>query len=354
MKPTALGVYIFAGGFTIGMRRHFKVLAHFEDGPYGAKTVRHNMPDIPIFDRPADWPIADFVGVDVIYGNPPCAAWSSAGNFAAAKAKALGEVKWRRDPRVDCVRKEFSLLHALRPHFWVWESVTAAYRKGKPLVDELSQEANDLGYAVTHILLDGAYTGLAQHRRRFFFVAHNVAFHPKAPDRTPLTVGEVLRAAVEPDPPTPYARVVQPWLKKFVHDIGPGTKAMDAWDRFCKRRRGPPKTNERGQVVGRPSYLLTRLHGDATGPVILGDVILHPWEDRYLTAHEAKLLSGYPVDYTFQGSAQHKQIQQAVLPPVGDWLGGQIATALRHNDPLESIGVTLADFLTERQHAVAR
>ena len=29
----ALGTYIFAGGFTLGVKKHFDVLAHFEDKP---------------------------------------------------------------------------------------------------------------------------------------------------------------------------------------------------------------------------------------------------------------------------------------------------------------------------------
>ena len=43
----ALGSYIFAGGFTIGVKKHFDIEAHFEgDGAYGADTFSLNYPDI--------------------------------------------------------------------------------------------------------------------------------------------------------------------------------------------------------------------------------------------------------------------------------------------------------------------
>jgi hypothetical protein len=41
----ALGTYIFAGGFTIGVSKHFNVLAHFEMKPgLYKKTFQANFP----------------------------------------------------------------------------------------------------------------------------------------------------------------------------------------------------------------------------------------------------------------------------------------------------------------------
>lgn len=75
-RPTALGAYIFAGGFTVGVKRHFDVLAHLEgDGGYGASSVRLNYPKLPIFYGPDRWPLDELAArptIDLIYGNPPC------------------------------------------------------------------------------------------------------------------------------------------------------------------------------------------------------------------------------------------------------------------------------------------
>lgn len=71
-KPTAVGCYIFAGGFTLGVKTHFDVLAHLEADAYGVATARRNFPRLPIHVGPDNWPTRDFHGVDFVYGNPPC------------------------------------------------------------------------------------------------------------------------------------------------------------------------------------------------------------------------------------------------------------------------------------------
>ncbi len=76
----AIGSHIFAGGFTIGVKKHFNVLAHFEGDGYGADTFSLNYPEIPVFVGPENWPTGDYKDVDFIYGNPPCAPWSTLGS----------------------------------------------------------------------------------------------------------------------------------------------------------------------------------------------------------------------------------------------------------------------------------
>src|SRR5260370_23897113 len=78
---TALGVYIFGGGFTVGVKRAgFRVLGHLEDGPFGVSTAKRNHPELSghIHTDPASWPLDQFGMVDFVYGNPPCAPWSQA------------------------------------------------------------------------------------------------------------------------------------------------------------------------------------------------------------------------------------------------------------------------------------
>jgi len=79
-KPKAVGAYIFAGLFTVGVCEHFDVLCHLEDGPFGVATARKNWPDMPIHTDPATWPTKELrrEGVTLIYCNPPCAPWSKA------------------------------------------------------------------------------------------------------------------------------------------------------------------------------------------------------------------------------------------------------------------------------------
>jgi len=57
----ALGAYIFAGGFTLGVSKHFDVEAHFEMKPgLYKKTFLANFPKIPVFEGENDWPRKKF------------------------------------------------------------------------------------------------------------------------------------------------------------------------------------------------------------------------------------------------------------------------------------------------------
>src|ERR1019366_2826682 len=144
----------------LGIERHFRVVAHFEDGPFGTATVRHNRPDIPIFTNVPTWPADDYFHVPLIFGNPPCAPWSTAGNLVNQKSKLANagiNHKWEIDPRVECVRRQFALLERLEPTIWVWESVAAAYTRGASFIADLAARANDQGYAVTKVLLNGKW-----------------------------------------------------------------------------------------------------------------------------------------------------------------------------------------------------
>lgn len=69
---------MFAGGFTLGVREYFDVLCHLEDGKFGVETAKKNL-KIPIHQDCRSWPLEDLGRVDLVYCNPPCSPWSTAG-----------------------------------------------------------------------------------------------------------------------------------------------------------------------------------------------------------------------------------------------------------------------------------
>lgn len=352
-EPTALGVYIFAGGHTLGVRKHFKVLAHFEDGPFGTATVRHNMPDIPIHTNPDTWPADDFVGrVDYLYGNPPCAPWSAAGHLPKQKQK-LGEGmhKYMFDARVKCVENQFALLGRIRPKVWSWESVARAYSVGRAFVDQLTERALDQGYSVTHLLMNAVDCGCPQIRRRFFFVAHNIELgleRPNVPHRTVRDAIEWIylagREGVGYNPGQKYLDLAS--------RARPGEGLQDAW-----HRENPPETwqrNKSGGVIGRPGFLATRLSWDKpAGTMIGGAHQYHPELARLLTVKEAQVICSYPYEYEFiydnVGDA-YSQIAKAVTPAAGDWLGSQVRRAVDRNVPESKPQVHTVDFLRKQKN----
>ena len=53
----ALGAYIFAGGFALGVKKHFDILAHFEMKPgVYKKTFQANFPNIEYYEGEENWP----------------------------------------------------------------------------------------------------------------------------------------------------------------------------------------------------------------------------------------------------------------------------------------------------------
>ncbi len=333
-KLTAVGVYIFAGGFTWGVRKSFNVLAHLEEGPFGTATARLNYPKLPIHEDPLRWPLKELKGkVDFVYCNPPCAPWSATG-----KSSRLGVNNWKTDDRVSCVRKAFHALEIIRPRVWVWESVTRAFTSGRELVDELTQQAHKLGYGVTYFLTDAQLHGLPQRRQRFHLIVHNVELSFPQPSLEIISASEALRG------------VRSDWFprltKKDVHlmkKTGPGVGLQDTFNRLYPK----PKKNVRGQVLGRPTWMNFRINGEKPTNTLIGAChAVHPTEHRFISPHEQAALCGYPKEFKWAGPPQswYAQISRAVTPVIGEYLGRVAKSGITKAKKLPKGYVNTVDF----------
>lgn len=341
----ALGCYIYAGGFSVGVRRHFKVLAHLEDGPFGVSTVRANMPEIEVHTDIERWPAEAYRDrVDFVFANPPCAPFSMAGVQPLRNRDYAHSDKWRQDPRVSCIYNAFDLLHLVRPRVWAFESVQGAYKRGRDLIDELTRDALALGYSATHVLFDGIDVGTPQHRRRFFCVFHQVEIPWEYPLRGyPWTedppwptvrdvIGDMPEADLQDHPPLGA-------FEDLIDITRPGEGFRGAWERRARERWGPEENwprNAQGHVKGRPAFSQHRLAWDQIPPTHIGGCHqAHPEEDRWITWQEAAALGGYPPDYVFDAPLLEKYVimYRAVLPAAGEWLARNVAAGLRADRP---------------------
>lgn len=332
-KPTALGAYIFAGGFTLGVKKHFNVVGHLEDGDFGVETVKRNQPGFPIFTDRLAWPIDRYADkVDFIYGNPPCVSWSPAG-VSESKRLAGGNFQYDNDERTNCAKFMFELLFQIRPKVYVWESVVNASIAGRPLVNSFIKRANETGYAVSEVFLNGLHCGIAHHRRRWFFVVHRVGFTPEKPMVKGKTVQEAIGHLIDPGRNIDIDRWKATPGFELLKLTPPGAGAMDGW-RAWKEQEGK-KVDLDGKTF-KPGFLMTRAPWTKPCGVPIGNRYFHPFEDRHLSVLEIQLICGYPEDYTFceKLDTAYKEITQAVMPPVGDWLGKQVRRAVDANAPL--------------------
>lgn len=335
-RPKALGVYIFAGGFTVGVQKHFDIVAHFEDGPYGVETAKHNIrrydgKELPVFEQPDEWPANEIVKKDwpaFIFGNPPCAPWS-----AASAGRAL---HWTDDPRLNYVKRLFALVDRMSPTVWAWESVRPAYTKGRAFVDTIVEAAQKRGYSATALLVDGSNHGVPQVRKRFFLVLHKVylPWQPSGLKKT-VTVGDVLSKPFKTETHwrSPPSAIELSLLKK----AKPGEGLNHVFNRTYPKKVANRKEGE--NVKGRPCFQRMRLVEDKPSPVLLGiPHKYHPRKDRIITVEESAALCGYPRSFVFKGtvSKQYAQVAQAVMPPVGEYLASIVAAGIAAKRKIKS------------------
>lgn len=337
--PSAVGVYIFAGGFTLGVARSFRILAHLEGSSYGVDTFKANFPRVPVWKNPATWPRSRFQGVPFIYGNPPCAAWSVAG-----KSLRSGKTNWLSDPRVQCTRNLFSMLESCGPTVWVWESVTQAYSRGRDLVESLTKRAQALGYGTYHLFTSGFDHGVPQPRRRFMLIASKVALDlpnpAKSPDFVPPTVGGLLgltntvtqdafgmpMRAWQQTCPVWGEHRMSPRYEALARATGPGEALHETYEKL-----GAELGFELDE--GRsPAFMAHRLRADGIGSTFTSMVMhVHPVFDRWLADSEVARLCGYPDSFVWRGPQERAQMVQAVMPTLGSWLGRQVRTGIERN-----------------------
>ena len=331
---TAVGSYIFCGGFTIGVERHFKVLAHLENGPYGVKTFQLNRPKIPVYLDPKTWPTKNLRGkVDFVYANPPCALFSAAG---ASVQK--GKDNWRTDPRRSCWDDCFGLLEKVEPSALAIESVPLAFKRGREMMDAFAERAHKLGYGITHLLEDARWFGLPQTRKRYMFIAHRYGLPMERINWRPApTVGEVLGQVTTVGYYTP---VRQDHLK-LIRKLRPGEPLRAAWE-----RANPPATWARGPrgVKGRPRFCHHRIPADGVMGAYIGDFFIHPTEPRNLSIEEVKAVCGFPEDWKFSHeSGAFSEIARGVLPPVADWVARSVAASLQGRKRAAALEAVVVD-----------
>jgi len=322
-KPTALGIDIFAGLFTCGVKQAgFEIVGHLEHGEYGVASARLNFPKMDIRVGKDNWDVKRLTGkVDFIYSNPPCAAWSP------MRGDTLNG--WRDQlERLGYVRDGVEAAIAIRPQAWCWESVPNAWRHGRLFMLELAERLCDAGYHVTVLLQNNQYLGVPQRRERVFLIGHRRPLvWPKL--TTITTVDQTLAAMPKklPDPP--------------VGPKGNDTKIQRNWDRLwresahCKGRLytafhalGEPPD------MPRPLAIVTRLDGSKPAPVMINSFSrLHPREPREFRWHEWLALCGLPYDWKTgcltSWDAATRELARAVMPPVGRWLGKAVLGGLK-------------------------
>ena len=172
-KLSALSLFSGAGGMDIGADNserietkvafeYWKDACQTLEGYYGGKSVVINADITQVEDPSRVW--LDNSGQsdapDVIYGGPPCQAFSQAG-----KQKGL------EDDRGKMINEFLRFVENIKPAFFVMENVSGLKGVGGGnLYNQILEKINSLQYNCTVALLLAADYGAPQLRRRLFFL----------------------------------------------------------------------------------------------------------------------------------------------------------------------------------------
>ncbi len=325
----AVGVHIFAGGFSLGVEQHFTLVGHLETGKFGVATWSANRPGIPVrVDPRARWDetVAGLAGrVDLVYGNPPC------GGFSRLNANGRGP----GSPLNAGIAQVVHTGARLGARIIVVESVQQALTDGHPFFQPLYEEVRSRYPGQVWLLVNTFNHGVCQWRPRVFWILGSELFEVKPTVTEPSCLLKAL-AGIPPDAPNqePLEDVLDtPDLAAVIPDLPPGGTPHDIPDIV---REKAPRVLRLRQWTRFAMHWPTRLLVDEPGRVITSKpMLVHPTEGRLLTARECARLMGYPDGFRLVGGKRTwmPQLAKGVCPPAGAWLAGEVAAYLRGERP---------------------
>ena len=314
--PSAVDLCCGLGGLSLSARNlGIAVMAGVDIDPCALKTFGRNFPEAKTIEgsvRSAKVleQCSDLLrrrglpaGPTIVLSGPPCQGFSAAGSRDPA------------DPRNQVIVAVARAIATLQPECALVENVSMVFAAKHGVRIGLFEETLvEAGYHATSVLLDASEYGLAQRRRRAFFLISRTELQEDqilrklAPHKTPpIGAEQALRGLPAPKvrgdthsdetdyglPPNHLAMRHSPRVIRKIARILPGSGPMSY------RRLHPL----------RPSNTL--FSGHRAPPA-------HFKDPRSITVREAARLQGFPDDFRIYGSFsnQMEQVTNAVPPPL--------------------------------------
>lgn len=223
---TAVDLFSGCGGMSLGFERAgFDVLAAFDNWMPAIEVYRKNF-DHPIYQQDlsdVDSTVEQVEGLapTLIFGGPPCQDFSTAGHQDENGGRAILSVAYA------------TIVSKVRPQWFVMENVaTIKNTKSFQRACEIFREA---GYGITCKVLNAAYCGVPQTRKRMFIVGglgETGGFLDEALDAgrsdKPMTIRDYLGDSLGIDH---YFRVPTNYSRRGVFSIDEPSMTIRAIDR---------------------------------------------------------------------------------------------------------------------------
>jgi len=323
--PTAIDLFAGCGGFSLGLKKAgFQNLLAVEWDKSCCDTFRENIS--PRILQCAIQEVETFPPCDLLVGGPPCQGFSN-----------LGE-KVPNDPRRQLWRHFLRAVRDAKPLIFVMENVPPLLKSAE--YQEIYREACELGYQVEGRILNTAFYGVPQQRKRTVIIGSRIGrpvFPPpthKDPQKHPTFDSQKLpswltvRDAIGDLPPVPNGdnwhigrNPTETSLERYRH-IPEGGNRWNLPPELmpeCWKRKLKGGTDLFGRLWwDKPSVTIrTEFYKPEKGRY------LHPSEHRPITHREAARIQGFDDNFTFIGKRIEVGIQigNAVPPPLAYQIG---------------------------------
>jgi DNA (cytosine-5)-methyltransferase 1 len=337
---TVADLFCGAGGMSLGFRQAgFDPVFAADFDPHACRTYAENLgPHVERLDLCAAEPaelashiLATAGPIGIVAGGPPCQGWSVQG-----RGKVL-------DPRNDLTLRFAVVAALLQPMAIVMENVpTVLGKRGRRHMECVERILGDADYRVSTKIVDAAWYGVPQVRRRAILVALSnrvdATFEFPSPTHGPADYVTVRQAIADMPCPPPDGSA---------HPAFPNHRRVLASAASLERLSYVPEGGGRADVPlhmqlpchrndnghrhldvfgrlwwDRPSGTITAMFDNFTR-----GRFAHPSETRNITAREGARLQSFPDSFVFFGPKKDvaRQIGNAVPPA----LAKAIAIALR-------------------------
>ena len=324
---TVIDLFAGCGGFAFGLKRAgFENLLAIEWDASCCDTFRANINQRIL--QCAIQEVDNFPHCDLLVGGPPCQGFSN-----------LGE-RVPNDPRRQLWRHFLRAVTESKPLVFIMENVPPILKSSE--FEVMMKEMTKLGYEVEGRILNSAFYGVPQQRRRAFIIGSRIGtpVYPKPTHRNPLISSDfelkelpvwfTARDAIGDLPKVPtennwhISRNPTELSQKRYRCVPPGGNRFDLPPHLtpdCWKRKTKGGTDLFGRLKwDQPSVTIrTEFYKPEKGRY------LHPEEHRPITHREAARLQGFDDDFAFKGKRIEVGIQigNAVPPPLAYQIGLQ-------------------------------
>ena len=355
--PDIVALSFFSGamGLDIGMENGgIKALLACEFDKYCRMTIAKNNPDIALIGDINNYTTDQMLSlakipqgtkIDVIFGGPPCQAFSTAGARRALD-DSRGNVFLRYLDVVDEIKPTYVVIENVRGLLsapYPYKDIKEKIKGGALLV--ILDRLEEMGYTVSFDLYNAANFGAPQIRERVVIIGklngNKVQYlSPTNSDNQSynLPPWKTLREAFDTLPDSiehhhfdfPESRL------KYYRMLTEGqywkhlSPEMQLEAMGNKLKLGGGKTGFFRRIsYGKPSPTLV------TDPTMPATDLCHPTEDRPLSVEEYGVIQGFPINWKIYGpiKEQYKQIGNAVPIKLGESIARTIIADM-HNEVL--------------------